>query len=154
MYAREQAQQMRKLFWISLGKYMGQFPSVFHPKVKWLNYKTGIQHLYFRLDLDKNHATVSIEMAHPDAGIRELFYQQWEQVDGMLFAATDDSWTWVPETYNESGQALSRIFVSLPDVSIYDDTTWGTVFAFFAHYLVRLDELWAELYDLFEDFAE
>jgi hypothetical protein len=154
MYPREQAQQMRKLFWISLGKYMGQFPSVFNPKVKWLNYKTGVQHLYFRLDLDNKQASVSIEMEHPDPGIRELFYQQWEQVDGMLFQATDQSWTWVPETYNESGLAISRIYVTLPDVSIYDDTTWGTAFSFISHYMIRLDELWAELFDLFEDFAE
>lgn len=154
MYSRDHSQQIRKLFWTSLGKFMGQYPSKFNPKVKWLNYKTGIQHLYFRLDLDNKQASVAIEMEHPDAGIRELFFQQWEQMDAVLYQATDESWTWVPETHNDSGLAIARIFISLPEVSIYNEETWGTVFQFFAHYMVRLDEMWEEVFDLFEDLAE
>ena len=46
---------------------MQPVPGQMAAKGEWVNYKTGIRYLYFRMDADNKKASVAIEIAHPDA---------------------------------------------------------------------------------------
>lgn len=154
MYSREQNQEARKLFWIAFGRFISQYVSVRGPKIKWINYKTGVKDIYFRLDLDNSSARVSIEMQHSDPGIRALFFEQWEQVRDFFEESTTDQWIWQPHFVNENGMEIARIYVELQHVSIYQQETWGEVFDFFREYLIPLDDVWNDMFDLFWDLSE
>jgi len=41
MFSKEEARELKTLFWTSFGKYMGKHQSASGGKVKWVNYKTG-----------------------------------------------------------------------------------------------------------------
>lgn len=53
MYTREQISQLRQEFWTTFGQYMSPVLSAEGGKINWLNYKTGIKHLHFKMDADK-----------------------------------------------------------------------------------------------------
>ena len=88
MYSRAEATQLRQAFWTAFGQYMAPVLSAEGEKVNWPNYKTGIKHVYFRMRADTRTASIGIELTHPDAGIRELFFEQF--VHGIVAADTPD----------------------------------------------------------------
>ncbi|MEM6270153.1 MAG: DUF4268 domain-containing protein [Bacteroidota bacterium] len=149
MFSREEARQRRQEFWTAFGIYMRQHASVRGPKIKWVNYKTGIRQLYFRLEADSRRAYVAIDLQHRDAGIRELFYQQWEELRGLLHGMTGIEWDWQAQFHLPDGREISRIRVVLPGVNVFRPDDWALIFEFFAGILVPLDELWAEAVELF-----
>ena len=54
MYSKEYKSEMKKLFYTSFGKYMSKNKSINDTKIKWLNYKTNIKDLYFKIDCNEN----------------------------------------------------------------------------------------------------
>ena len=77
MYSKDEASQIRQAFWTTFGQYIAPQLSADGLKINWVNYKTGIKYLYFKMDADKRSATIEILIAHPDAGIQELFFEQF-----------------------------------------------------------------------------
>lgn len=128
--------------------------SVRGPKVKWLNYKTGVKDIYFRLSADKRSASVAIEIQHKDAGLRELFYEQFEELQLLIHSTTETEWIWEREYYNEAGVPMCRIWVELEGANIYEKDDWGKIFRFFKKHLVALDEVWGDAIEIFQDLAE
>jgi hypothetical protein len=70
MYSKDQASQLKQQFWTTFGQYITPHPSAEGIKINWVNYKTGIKHLYFRMQAENRSASIAIEIAHPDAGIQ------------------------------------------------------------------------------------
>ena len=84
MYSKTEITQLRQAFWTTFGQYMQPVPSADGGPINWINYKTGLKHVYFRLQADNRHATIGIELTHPDAGLRELFFEQFREVRLLL----------------------------------------------------------------------
>ena len=64
MYTTELASKQRKKFWTIFGQYMKPVPGAGGEAVNWLNYKTGVRSVFFRMDADKQNAHVGIEIQH------------------------------------------------------------------------------------------
>jgi hypothetical protein len=77
VYSKAEATQLRQAFWTTFGQYMAPVPSAEGVPTNWINYKTGLKHVYFRMQADNRLASIGIELTHPDAGIRELFFEQF-----------------------------------------------------------------------------
>ncbi|MCW3116154.1 MAG: hypothetical protein JWM28_236, partial [Chitinophagaceae bacterium] len=69
MYSKQDASAVRKNFWTRFGQYMNPLPGADGQPVNWLNYKTGIKYLYFRMDAGHKQAAIAIEIRHPDAAV-------------------------------------------------------------------------------------
>jgi hypothetical protein len=89
MYSRQEASQLRKNFWTSFGQYMRPIRGAGDVPVNWLNYKTGIKHLYFRMDADHNRATIAIEFRHPDRLLRQNYFIKFQQVEKLFHQTTE-----------------------------------------------------------------
>lgn len=72
MYSKQEASKLKQQFWTSFGLYMQPVPSANGEKVNWINYKTGIRHVSFRMNAG-DHADISIELSHPDETSRLAF---------------------------------------------------------------------------------
>lgn len=151
MLSRAEAQALRTQFWTAFGRLMTRNISAFGPKTKWLNYRTGIKGLFFRVHADTKVARVSIDLQHSDSGIRELFYEQLLEVQNLLHSTTETTWEWIPEMYLETGQCISRVFVEKTGLNLYDQATWTDYFEFFEQHLVGFDEIWSMVKPIFED---
>lgn len=143
MYSREQAKQLKEQFWTSFGQYMGVVPSADLDKVNWVNYKTGIKHLFFRMDATNKSAVIMIELTHPDEGIRELMYSQFVELKNVLQSTLDEEWEWDPVYYDDYGKKTARISISLAKVSVFKKEDWPALISFFKPRIIALDEFWS-----------
>jgi len=141
MFSKEEAKNLTTLFWTSFGKYMKKHTVQFGKGKKWVNYKTGVKAVYFRMRADKRTSSISIDIQHQDEGIRELYYAQFEELK-RVFTDLAGEWTWEKRIYNEYGHPISKIYVEIDGVNIFNKDTWQTSFQFFEKYIVPLDEFW------------
>lgn len=150
MYSKQEVALLKKNFWTSFGQYMRPLPGASGEPVNWLNYKTGIRHLYFRLDTDTTHAAIGIELRHPDPGQRHHYYAQLERLKAILQQETGESWEWQPDAIDEDGRAVSRIGTQLPGVNIFRKEDWPAIISFFKPRLLALDAFWDLVREGFE----
>lgn len=143
MYSKAEAAQLRQAFWTTFGQYMAPVLSAEGVPANWINYKTGLKHVYFRLHADARHARIGIELTHPDAGLRELFYEQFQEVRPMLEDAAGEPWTWEPDARDEHGQPLSRIGQELRPANVFNRDDWPQLISFFKPRMIALDEFWS-----------
>jgi hypothetical protein len=149
MYTRQEVSQIRKKFWTSFGKYMRPLPGANGETVNWLNYKTGIKHLYFRMDADTKHASVSIEIRHPDLLLQQQFFQKLLQVKNILDKQTGEEWQWQLHQPDEDGNIISRIISTAEGANIFDTNDWPTIISFLKPRILALDKFWYEVKDAF-----
>ena len=143
MYSKTEVSQLRQAFWTTFGHYMAPVPSSEGVPTSWINYKTGLKNVYFRLRADGRRASIGIELTHPDAGLRELFFEQFRQLRPLLEEATGEAWTWQADAPDDSGQPRSRIYQALHPVNLFNRDDWPRLISFFKPRLVALDEFWS-----------
>lgn len=143
MYSKEEVKRLKEDFWTSYGQYMSVVPSADGERINWVNYKTGIKHLYFRMDADKKHAEICVEISHPDAGLRELIYDQFLELKSVFLQNVSGTWTWDKALYTSEGKQISKISCQLFDVSIFKRDDWPKLITFFKTHLIALDEFWS-----------
>lgn len=151
MYSKTEVTQLRQAFWTTFGQYMAPVPSAEGVPTNWINYKTGLKHVYFRMQADGRRATIGIELTHPDAGVRELFFEQFRELKAMLHEATGETWRWEADTTDANGQPLSRIFTELTPVNLFSRDDWPALISFFKPRLMALDEFWSSAQYAFDE---
>jgi len=153
MYSKDEAARLRQQFWISFGQYMKPVPSVSGYPVNWINYKTGIKNIFFKMDVDTRKATISIQLSHPDAGIRELVFNQFEEFKLMFRNTVNEEWDWLQDTTDEYGKTVSQITITLEKVNIYNQQHWPELISFFKPRIIALDEFWDNVKPVFESLS-
>jgi hypothetical protein len=143
MYSRQEVSRLRQEFWTAFGLYMNPVLSADGEKINWINYKTGEKYLNFRIDAGSDAAVVSIEFRHPDAVIRQLYFEQMKQLKHLLHEQVNEPWEWEEQTTDEQGKQFSRVFKELPGVSVFRKTDWPALVSFFKPRLIALDAFWS-----------
>ena len=151
MYSKTEVSQIRQAFWTTFGQYMAPVPSAEGVPTNWINYKTGLKHVYFRLHADGRRASIGIELTHPDAGIRELFFEQFRELQLMLHETLGETWQWESDTEDANGQSISRIYQELQPVNLFNRDDWPKLISFFKPRLVALDEFWSTAQYAFDE---
>jgi hypothetical protein len=144
LYSKEEASQIRQAFWTAFGQYIAPQLSSEGLRVNWINYKTGLKHVYFRMHAYNRSAVIAIEVAHPDPGIRELFFEQFNELKNILHSALGEKWEWQPDYEDENGKTISRIYKPLDGVSIFNKNDWPALISFFKPRIIALDEFWSD----------
>ena len=129
---------------------MAPVPSAEGDTTNWINYKTGLKNVYFRMQADNRRASIAIELTHPDAGIRELFWEQFLELRTLLHETLGETWTWEPAAVDASGTALSRIYTELAPVNLFSRDSWPALISFFKPRMVALDAFWTDAQWSFE----
>lgn len=120
-------------------------------RTNWVNYKTGLKHVYFKMQADKKSASIAIELNHPDAGIQELFFEQFTELKQMLQEALGEVWEWDLHTADENGKTVSRIYKEIRGVSVFNQDDWPELISFFKPRIIALDEFWNNAMYSFDD---
>jgi hypothetical protein len=150
MYSKAETTQLRQAFWTTLGQYMAPVPSAEGETTNWINYKTGLKHIYFRMQADTRQASIGIELMHPDAGIRELFWEQFLELRTLLHETLGEEWTWESHAVDANGQELSRIYKDLSPANLFNRDSWPALISFFKPRLIALDAFWTDAQYSFE----
>lgn len=150
MYSKQEAATLKKEFWTTLGQYLNPVLSSDGERINWINYKTGEKDIVFKMHADNKRALIAIELTHKDHGIRELYYQQYQQLKSFFSAIMGEEWNWQMFTTDDHGRQISRISTSIDDVSIYNRSDWPTIISFFKPRIIALDEFWSQAKYSFE----
>jgi hypothetical protein len=150
MFSKQEASQLRQEFWTVFGQYMRPVLSAEGEKVNWINYKTGIKGIQFRMDADNKMATIGIVIQPKEEGIGELYFEQFTELKKLLEEALGESWTWQPDQYDESGRHFRRIFTSREALSIFRREDWPQLISFFKPRILALDQFWTDARYSFE----
>lgn len=141
MYTREESSMIKQEFWTIFGKYLSPIPSAEGLKINWVNYRTGIKDVYFRMETLNDSASISISIEHNDAGIRELFFEQFVELKLMLEGSLGEEWTWENDVF-VNGRNISRIIKVLPGTSVLNKDQWPELISFFKPRIIALDSFW------------
>ncbi len=153
MYSKDEASKIRQQFWITFGKYMKPIPSAEGIEVNWVNYKTGVKHIFFRMNADQRETSISIDITHPDVETRNVFYNQFMAFKTLLDDALGEEWDWQIEVVNDFDVPLSKISKSLPNSSIYNQQNWPTLISFLKPRIIALDQFWTDVKPIFESIS-
>ncbi len=151
MYSKAEAAHRRQAFWTALGQYMAPVPAADGAPTNWINYRTGVKGVRFRLEADQRRATIGLELTHADAAVREVFYDQLLEFKSALEEALGERWTWEPAATDEHGQPLARVSAELPDANMFEQADWPRLISFFKPRLIGLDAFWNGYQWAFED---
>lgn len=151
MYSKEEASKLRQQFWITFGKYMKPIPSAEGLPINWVNYKTGVKHVSFKMNAEQKQTTISITITHVDAATRTLFFEQFMAFKILFADAINEQWDWELNTVNEYGVALSQISKTLSNASIFNQQDWPTIISFLKPRIIALDQFWTDVKPVFED---
>ena len=151
MYSKEEASKLRQQFWITFGKYMKPIPSAEGLPINWVNYKTGVKHVSFKMNAEQKQTTIAIAITHEDAATRNLFFEQFMAFKVLFADAVNEQWDWELNAVNDYGIALSEISKTLNDVSIFNQQDWATIISFLKPRIIALDQFWTDVKPVFAD---
>ena len=145
MYDKHQASEIRQQFWTSLGQYLAPVPSASGQKVNWINYKTGIREIQFKMDAQNKYSFVAIEIRGEEEK-RMRFYQMFLSFKEQF----PDHYEWIEEAEDEHGKVLSRIYCEQEGSTFFNKAHWPELISFFKANIIVLDQFWAENKEIFE----
>ena len=144
MFKRDEASLLREEFWTAFGKYMGPVPSAEGMKINWINYRTTFKDVHFRMDANQKAATISITLEQKDAGIRELYFEQFEEFKTLLHSTLEEEWNWLSHARVTEDKVISRIYKEITGVSIFNKGQWPELISFFKPRIIALDRFWED----------
>ena len=141
MYSKEQASKLKTQFWTNFGQYLKPVPSASGLPVNWINYKTGIRHIHFKMDADNTKAVIAIEISHPQDAKRLHYHNQFLSLKKLLASTTEFNWQW-NETLQTDHKTISSISQQLDGVNILDQSDWPAIISFLKPRIIALDAFW------------
>ena len=150
MYSKDQASKLKQEFWTDFGQYMGPVLSADGLRINWINYRTGVKQIYFKMQADSKMATISIDITHPDKELQNLFFDQFIAYKTPLQNTLGEEWQWDLHTTDEFGKCISRIHKQLAPASIFQKEDGPRLISFFKPRIIALDEFWSSAKFAFE----
>lgn len=142
MYSKEEAQRIKREFWIA---FADQYPR------KWILYNTKIKDVAFKFYIDNKKAQVLLEIEPKDEKNRIIYYEKIESLKTILLEEYLPDAIFERNLYLENGKAISRIWVEKLNVSSNNINTWPEVFDFFNEKMDAFERFFYEYEDYIKD---
>ena len=141
MFSKQEAQKLKTEFWTAFGK---SFPR------NWILYDTKIKDFSFKFSADNKKAEVSIDIEMKDEIFRNAYYEKIWSLEEML---KEEIGEFQKEEFYalENGKIISRIWVTLENVSIYNKNSWREIFEFFVDKMDGFERFFWEYEDYIKD---
>ena len=152
MFGKEEARQLKKDFWVAFGVMMKPHLSAEGLRTNWINYKTGVKDIRFKTNASNKEVYVGIQLTHSDDGIRELYWEQFEEFKTLFHSVLEEKWHWDSMKFDEFGKPYSDIYTRQKG-NVFDKNQWPEMFQFLKSRLLKLDEFWCDAKDVFKSLS-
>ncbi|MDM1396519.1 DUF4268 domain-containing protein [Myroides odoratimimus] len=122
MFSKEEAQRIKKEFWIT---FADEYPR------KWLLHNTKIKDFSFKFYADNKKAQVLLDIEHKDEEKRKIYFEKIESLKTILLEEYLPEAIFERNFYLENGKLISRIWIEQPNVCINNRRTWNEIYDFF-----------------------
>ena len=141
MFSKQEATQLRKEFWTSLGQYLSRIPSSEGEKINWINYKTDVKGLQIKMDADREKAFIGIVVTQPDTQKHSKIFNQLLEVKTILQSELQEEWIWQPQVYEED-KLISKIYKEKTGMNVLKKEDWPELISFLKPRMIALDRFW------------
>ncbi|MBN8567310.1 MAG: DUF4268 domain-containing protein [Flavobacteriales bacterium] len=142
MFSKEEAQKIKREFWITFAQ---EYPR------KWLLYNTKIKDVTFKFNVDNKKAMVSLDIEPKDEEHRKIYFEKIESLKTILLENYLPDAIFEKNFHLENGKIISRIWVEIHNISINNKSTWNTIFNFFAEKMESFEYFFYEYEDYIKD---
>jgi len=144
MYTKEEVSRQKQAFWTTFGRYMQPVLSAEGTVVGWLNYKTGIPGVQFKMEADHKQVSIAIVLSHKDDVLRAAQYEKLTELKSMLEDELGgEGWQWQQHATDEWGKTVSAVRKELTSVNIHRKEDWPAMISFLKERLIALDAFWS-----------
>ncbi|WP_159517996.1 DUF4268 domain-containing protein [Sunxiuqinia indica] len=151
MYTQEQAKQLRKQFWTLFGKRCKAVPELQEKKKKWVLYDTKISGLDLKFDVNRQSASVMIELNHRNENKRLDLYEKLQKYRPLLEDGFENGLEWDFLYVRESGEEVCRIYIEMEGVDIHRQKQWPDIFNFFIENMLKLESNFMDIRDVLKE---
>lgn len=142
MYSKEEAQRLKREFWIDFAE---KYPR------KWILYDTKIKDFSFKFYVDNKKAQVLIDIEHRSDEKRIIYFEKLESLKTVLEDDFVKDLVFEKNYTLENGKKISRIWVEKTDVSVSNRKYWDAIFDFFFEKMNALEMFYFEYGDYIRD---
>lgn len=139
MFSKAEAQQIKKQFWTSFAEA--------YPR-KWLLYDTKIKDVSFKFYVDNKKAQVILDIEPKEQEKKEEYYSRMLSLSSILKDEFLPEAIFEENYYLESGKAISRVWVELTGISLYNMASWAMIFKFFNDHMDAFERFFKEYNDI------
>jgi hypothetical protein len=119
-------------------------------KTNWINYKTGVKWIRFKMDATGMEAIVSIEIIANTPELLQHYFMHMKSFQVALEEELEDKWQWDEQSYNDAGKTVGKIYAILPGVNVLKESDWPSIISFLKPRIMALDRFWSGHKDIFE----
>jgi hypothetical protein len=150
MFSKEEAKQLREEFWDQFLNLSRQRRIRKRLPGDWILGQTGVKALNLKFHVDRKVAQVGIDLETRNMDKRIALYEKLESVKKILENTLGEPMTWELDYIRENGKSVSRIYLELGGVDIYDKSTWPSAHEFMYQNMMKLEEFYREYRDFFK----
>ncbi len=150
MFSKEVAKQYREEFWEEFRRLSGSRRKQRKLPPEWILDRTGVKALNLRFHVDSKLVQVGIDLETRNMDKRIELYEKLESVKKILETTMGEPMNWELDYRRENGKSVSRIYLQLEGVNIYNRDTWPSAHEFMYRHMMNLEEFYREYRDFFK----
>ncbi len=147
MFSKEEAKKLREEFWDSFKQLSAGRRARKGLPGNWMLSQTGMKALNLRFHVDREVAQVGIDLETKNMDKRIELYEKLESLKKLLEEAMESQLIWELEYIRENGKSVSRIYLQLEGVDIYNRETWARAHQFMYENMTKLEAFFREYRD-------
>ncbi len=146
MFSKEEAKELRQLFWHKLENRTRRLPGQKGRKVKWIFDETGIKGLDLRFDIDRERAIVALEINHEKEDRRLYLYEKLEACKAIFEDTYEGELKWDYLYTKKEGKEVCRVYEQIP-ADMYQEEQWPETMKFMINRMLRIEKAFLEVKD-------
>ena len=147
MFSKEEAKKMREEFWDSFNQLSAARRTRKKLPGNWMLTQTGIKALNLKFHVDRKVAQVGIDLETRNMDKRIELFEKLETLKKLLEDTMGSPMNWELDYIRENGKSVSRIYVQLEDVDIYNRDAWAKAHQFMYEHMMKLESFYNEYRD-------
>lgn len=147
MWSKEEVKELNVAFWNGFKRYCSRH-GIYR---KWVLAGVKIKCTQLKFFADDRKALVLFQIDHKNDLRRYEVYECFQSYRKLMAADCGDDLKWEEDYAGVDSRVVSAIYFELPGVSLYRQSDWETIYAFFAEKMPLLEEAYWEYRDLISE---
>jgi len=147
MFSKEEAKELRQLFWHKLENRTRRIPGQKGKKIKWIFDETSIKGLDLRFDINRERAIVAMEVNHRSEERRLQLYEKLEACKSIIESEFENPLKWDYVYTKTEGKEVCRVYDELIPADLYQQDQWPVVMKFMIDRMIRMEKAFLEIKD-------
>lgn len=139
MYSKDELRALKTEFWESFAVYCEVQPYLYGRKKMWLLYDTKIKGVELKFDATRQGASVILEVCRKPEDDRLEMFEKLTWYKDAIQKDFPEGLIWDICYTRESGQQVSRVYLTCNGIDFHRREHWGQFFSFMARNMYQLE---------------